>query len=99
MRKPVALLTAFVFAGASHAQAASLSFAFHAHELSSDASRDALHDRLTTAAREFCMIESRKSLKAFRQEKACVAEIADTLVERIDDARLAALHATENGGR
>jgi UrcA family protein len=78
--------------GAAPASAASLSFAYHLDELATEPGRLALHERLTGAAREFCQIESRRSLKAFRREAQCIAEVSGTLVDRIGDARLNALH-------
>lgn len=78
---------------AAAAQAADVTFAFHRSELSSDIGRSALHDRMLASVKEFCMVESRRSLKAFRKEGKCVADLSGQLVERIADPSLSALHA------
>lgn len=94
MMKLSILAVGALLASATSANAATASFHYSPAELVREDGARTVHERLVKTATDFCMIESRRSLKAFRREKACISEIADTFVERIDDARLTALHAT-----
>lgn len=92
MLRFVAVVVVAALGAAAPASAAGVSFAYHAWELQSDGARSALHDRMLIAVKGFCMMESRRSLKAFRQEQKCIAEMSDALVARIGDSSLASLH-------
>ncbi len=90
------LLTIAAFASAAAGPAfAGAAFRYSPAELHSDSGRSAVYERLRATADAFCTIESRRSLKAFRREKACVTEISGIFVDKIGDADLSALHIAE----
>lgn len=97
MKRTLATIIAVSLIGTSAVAAGEVSFAYHARELATNTARAAVHERLIAAAGEFCMVESRRSLKAFRREKSCVAEVAGQLVARIGDDSLSAVHAASTG--
>ena len=72
-----------------------LRFGYRAEELWSDVGRRGVIERARSAAKEYCMMESRRSLKAFETERSCVADVAGQIVDRIGDADLASTYRAQ----
>lgn len=94
MKRAAATIVAFVLVAGGTAHAGHARFALDSAELQSAGGAASVYERLRAVAVDYCQVESRRSLKAFRREEACIADISGQFVERIGDSRLTALHAS-----
>jgi UrcA family protein len=72
-------------------------FRFQADELQAPRGAERVYRSLDRKAKSACFTSGRKSLREATLERECYENLVAEFVEKIDDSRLSALHAEENG--
>jgi UrcA family protein len=97
MFKTAAPLLLLSIAAAAPAQAGDFKFQFARSELETPAGVEALYDRIEERAERACVNRDRTAIWQAGVEEKCVETVIAEIVEKIDDARLAAVHETAQG--
>jgi len=86
------IAVASAFFAYSQAFADEVTFAYSPSELATEASIEALYNRIKGKADRACGVNDRASLQRTAAAKACAAALADELVGNIGDSALIAEH-------